>query len=108
MVTILQALHAINAYPFTDEQLAIAAVGGGLDPAGELTTEVLQSDGYKRATAEVYKMLSEAPNISQGGISFTFTAEDKRMFRDAACKILSSLDTISGDGSGYGYIGEDF
>ena len=105
-MTILQALRSVNAYPLTDEQLEIAAITAGLDPqsdAGAMTTKE-----YTHAKANVYSLLAEAPNISQGGITFSFSAEEKKQFRLVACKLYNAIGIEMPQASKWGYQGEDF
>lgn len=105
-MTILQALQSINAYPIASAQIEMIAAANNLDAAAEADAETLQSAEFKRCMAQVYNALAEAPNISQGGISFSFTSDERNAFRASACRILNEVD---GANNGvYGYIGEDF
>ena len=106
-MTILQALRSVNAYPLTDEQLEIAAISAGLDPQGDAMGAMVTKE-YTHAKANVYSLLAEAPNISQGGITFSFSAEEKKQFRLVACKLYDAIGIEMPQASKWGYQGEDF
>lgn len=94
MATILDALKGINAYPVPLRTLVEVAEGRKLDLQGEATIAVLCSKEYRLATADVLMWLSLAPNIGQGGQSYSFSEEQRTQFRRKA-------DAI------YGECGED-
>ena len=74
----------------------------------ELTQELRKDKRFKRAQARVYMFLSEAPNVSQGGISYSFSEEERRRFRLRAENLLEQIgDATSEAGVEYGYKGED-
>lgn len=84
MTTILDTLKGINAYPVPLRSITRAAAGRGLDVAQEATQEVLQSKEYKLAEADILLWLYEAPDVSQGGQSYSFTDDQRASFRDRA------------------------
>lgn len=86
-----------------------AASEGGVDVGTEVTEEVRQSAAFKRAQACVLRFLSEAPNVSQGGQSYSFSESERRWFRRRAEKLLEEIgDDTDSLGIPFGYMGEDF
>jgi hypothetical protein len=73
----------------------------------EATTEVRKSKNFKRAQAKVYEFLADAPNVSQGGISFGFTDDERRRFRLKAGNLLDEVGDNNNSGIEYGYMGGD-
>lgn len=110
-MTVLQSLKSITAYPIPPATLQDIAEGCGLSVDADLTNEMRNTAEFRRAKAQVYVYLVTAPNISQNGVSFSFTSDERKFFRKAAKCLLAEIgDDISGLGLGakYGYIGENF
>lgn len=84
MATIFNALKGINAYPIPLRTLEEVAEGRSLDLEEEATISVLQSKEYRLATADLLLWLSIAPNISQGGQSYSFSEEQRTQLRRRA------------------------
>ena len=82
--TVLEALRGVNAYPVPIRTLEEIAMARGLSLALEATQEVLLGKAYKLAKADLLLWLSYAPNISQGGQSYSFSDEQRTQFRDFA------------------------
>lgn len=98
----------LSAYPIPSAAIEDIAEGVGLAVDAELTSEIRNGIAFKRAQARVYLFLSEAPNVSQGGISFSFSEEERRRFRRRAESLFEQIgDTSSDAGVEYGYKGED-
>lgn len=109
-MTILQSLKSITAYPIPSATLQDIAEGCGLSVDAVLTNEVRNKVEFKRARAHVFRYLITAPNISQNGVSFSFTSDERKCFKKTAKDILTEIgDDISGLGLGvkYGYKGEN-
>lgn len=108
-MTIQQSLKSLTAYPIPPATLQDIAEGCGLQPDAELTPEMRNSKEMKRAKARAYAYLITAPNISQNGVSFSFTAEERKQFKKLAVGLLKEIgDDTSSIGTKYGYVGEDF
>lgn len=110
-MTTLQSLKSISAYPIPSTTLQDIVEGCGLQADADLTTEMRSSVEFIRAKARVYAYLVTAPNVSQNGISFNFTSEERKCFKKIAKDLLTGIgDDIAGLGLGvqYGYMGEDF
>lgn len=103
-----KALMSISSYPIPAPVIENIAGAAGLEPDTEVDLEVRQSDPFRRATAGVYQYLSEAPNVSQGGISYTFSEEERTRFAQRASNILASLGESQEAEIEVGYMGEDF
>ena len=74
-----------------------------------LSPERPNSKEMKRAKARAYAYLITAPNISQNGVSFSFTAEERKQFKKLAVDLLKEIgDDTSSIGTKYGYVGENF
>lgn len=105
MATILESLRGINAYPIPLAAITQAAGYGGLDIEREATPDVLRSSGYKRSKAELLLWLSLAPDVSQGGQSYSFTDEQRLQFRHQASALLEECGENGKLKPIYGYKG---
>lgn len=107
MATILEALKGVNAYPVPLRTLAEIAERRGIPLTGEATQESLKGKAYNLALADLLLWLSLAPDISQGGQSFSFTDDQRAQIRSRA---LALFDEFAADEAGtpkptYGYKG---
>lgn len=106
MVTVLDALKGINAYPVPLRTFERIANKRGIELTGEATKDVLNGKAYNLAYADVLKWLSFAPSITQGGQSYSFTDEQRLQFRGEAFALYGEYDE---DGASakpiYGYKG---
>lgn len=92
MATILDALKGINAYPVPPHTLNSIAAARGLTLADAATRETLNGKDFKLATADVLMWLSKAPNISQGGQSYSFSEEQRKDLRNEANALYTECD----------------
>lgn len=107
-MNVLQSLRSLSSYPIPTATIEDVAEGVGLAIDTEVTQELRKDKRFKRAQARVYIFLSEAPNVSQGGISYSFSEEERRRFRLRAESLLEQIgDATSETGVEYGYKGED-
>lgn len=79
-MTIREYLQGLNAYPVPTICITAIAKGRGFDPDSEADLPAAGRRGYMLMKADVHHWLSTAPNVSQGGQSYGFTAEDKQRF----------------------------
>ncbi len=86
MATIVEGLKSLNAYPIPVQTLVCIAEGRGLSPYDS----VFDIKDYTLATADVYMWLSNAPDVSQGGQSFSFTDEQRKHLRQRAQSIYAA------------------
>lgn len=109
MATVLDTLIGISAYPIPHRTLDGVAQGRGLTLSDNVTVDLLRGVAYNLARADLYLWLSTAPDISQGGQSYSFTDEQRADFRRRAYSLYGDY----GDGADvttpktvYGYKGE--
>lgn len=106
-MTYLDALKSINAYPIPLRTLAETAVRRCISLTSEATEEFLHGKDYLLAKADLLLWLSIAPNISQGGQSFSFTDEQRKDFKRKAYAIYDVHEpTSSAVCVKYGYKGD--
>lgn len=86
--------------------LELAARSRGLDPEAEATEEVLGSKGYRLAKADVLMMLADAPDVTQEGITYSFTDEQRDSFRMSASIIYNESGEGERGHAVYGYKGD--
>lgn len=107
-MNIFQFLKSLSGYPIPSNAIENVVEGVGLVADTELTPEIRSSREYKKAQGEIYLFLSEAPNVSQGGISFSFSPEERRNFRLRAESLFDEIgESLGSFGVEYGYKGED-
>lgn len=106
-VKVTETLKGVSAYPVPLRTLWETAEKRGLDLDGEATEDVLKSKPYNLAKADIFLWLSFAPDISQGGQSFSFTDEQRTRLRAQAKALYSEFEPDGGASqkSVYGYKG---
>lgn len=102
-MTILDALKSVSNYPVPARVFETAALTQGIDLDEKATTVKIASKEYRLAKADILRWLSKAPAISEMGVSFSFTSEEKRAFKSEADKLISDATGIKS--TGYGYFG---
>lgn len=107
-MTVISSLKALSAYPIPTALIEDALAGAGLLPDEEADSAMRGSKAYKSAKAKVFFFLATAPNVSQGGISYSFTSADKTMFRKMAQALMDEIGEEDGSRVEYGYQGETF
>lgn len=107
MATILESLKSVNAYPIPLRSLVETAEGRGLTLSDEATKEVMTSRAYRLAVADLLLWLAIAPDITQGGQSYSFTDEQRKLLRSRATAVYGEFDeNVAGVGGvAYGYKG---
>lgn len=103
---VVESLQCINAYPVPGQALLTITAKRGLDPQAEATKAVLTGSAFNLARADVLWWLSMAPNVSQGGQSYSFTEEDRRRMRREAEALWDELGDGGGMKAQYGYKGD--
>lgn len=105
---VLQSLKSLSSYPIPSATVEDIADGAGLTADAELTQELRRDKRFKRAQARVYLFLSEAPDVTQGGISYAFNEEERKRLRLRAENLFAEIgDTTNEAGVEFGYKGED-
>lgn len=102
------AIKAMSSYPIPAATIENIIEEAGLDAEADFTKEMRASDQFKMAKALTYAFLSEAPNITQGGISYTFSEDERSRFQKKSSNLLAELGEDEGSDIPCGYIGEDF
>lgn len=105
-MNVLHSLKSLSGYPIPLATIHDIADEVGISVDAESTRELRGSKAFKRAKALVFLYMSKAPNVSQGGISYNFSEEERRRFRNEAESILDEIGNTA-DGVSYGYKGED-
>ena len=105
MATVLEALKGINAYPIPMRSIEDAAEYRGIVLSDEASQEKMQSAAYKLAQADLLLWLSSAPDVSQGGQTYSFTDEQRVQFRNRANALYRECDDSGQTKSIYGYKG---
>lgn len=93
MVTLMDSLQSLCAYPIPEQAIEAIAVERGLDTMLDADSEAMHSNAYKLAKADVLMWLVYAPNVSQGGVSYTLSDEQRKRFLDQASSLYKHADT---------------
>ncbi len=106
MATVLEALKSVSAYPVPLRTLVETAERRGLTLTDEATQEVLTGRTYRLALADLLLWLYLAPNITQGGQSYSFTDEQRTEFKNRAYAMYNELqESYASTKTIYGYKG---
>ena len=107
MVTINSALKCISAYPISDEVITNVCTKRGLTPTDELTSATFATSPYQLSKADIMIYLSQAPDVSEGGVSFSFSDAQKSYYRKSAMEIYKTLEDSDSIAqlNNYGYKG---
>lgn len=106
MATILESLKSVSAYPVPLRTLIDTGESRGLSLTAEATQEDLRGKNYNLAVADLLLWLSLAPNVSQGGQSYSFSEEQRQRLRNRANSIYDLFGEDSPlDEPTYGYKG---
>lgn len=108
-MTILESLLAISAYPIPLRTIETTAVKRGLEMEDDCDSDTLASRSYRLASADIMMWLFYAPNVSQGGQSYSLTDAQRAAFRSRARTIYDELGDADDKNNGirYGYKGEN-
>lgn len=103
-----ELLKSINTYPIPANVITEAGIKYGLDIESEVTPDLISGKEYNLAKADIYAYLAGAPNVTQNGVSFSFTEDQRTYFLNVATSIRSEQGVQDPTtGQGYGYVGED-
>lgn len=92
MAKVIELLKGMNAYPIPLRAMVEAADKRGLNLDAEATPEDIQGRAYRLVKADLLMWLSFAPNVAQGGQSFSFTDEQRTRLRSQAKAIYAELE----------------
>jgi len=79
-MTAREALQSLTGYPIPADTISRVGVARGLALDSDIDSETLASSAYRLAMADVYHFLVTAPNVSQGGIYYSFSSEERERF----------------------------
>ena len=108
-MTILESLLAISAYPIPRRTAEAYALKRGLDLDSEMLSSLFRDSSYRLASADLMMWLYYAPNVSQGGQSYSLTDAQRAEFRRRAQAIYGELGDEGDQNNGirYGYKGQN-
>lgn len=92
MVTILSALQGINSYPVPLRTLTEIAQRRGVSLDADADSDALNGAAYNLCRADVLMWLSIAPNVTQGGQSYSFTDEQRTDLRNKAQQLYQDFE----------------
>ena len=92
MATVLEALKGINSYPIPLRTLTETAERRGVLLERETTAEILKGRNFNLCRADLLLWLSYAPNITQGGQSYSFTDEQRTKMRNLAQQLYDEFE----------------
>lgn len=95
MATVLETLKGVSAYPVPLRTLVETAELRGLSLEEDATQDIMVGKAYKLAKADLLLWLALAPNITQGGQSFSFTDEQRQQFRNQAKALYDECGEVS-------------
>lgn len=107
MATLLDALKAVSAYPVPLRTLDKVATHRGIVLTAEATQGALHGQEYNLAKADLLLWLSLAPDVSQGGQSYSFTEEQRKQLKAEAYDLYDKFAEVEADKPKpiYGYKG---
>lgn len=106
-MTIRELLHAIAPCPVPDSY--INAIGTEIGQANmDVDVSLMDTRSVYRSEARLYIYLATTPNVSEGGVSISFTTAEKNMFLDLARRYANMAgETGLVPGATYGYKGQN-
>lgn len=110
MPTAYESLLAVSAYPIPDRVIRTISTKRGVVVDDPATESVLVGAPFRLAKADLYMWLYFAPNVSQGGQSYSFTDEQRRLWKKQALDIYDELGDPEADAlrTQFGYMGSKF
>lgn len=108
-LTVFDSLKGVSAYPIPLRTLTDVAERRGVSLTDEATQDVLNTSAYCLAKADLLMWLSLAPDVSQGGQSYSFTDEQRTQLRTRATQLYNAFSDSDTDATTtttiYGYKG---
>lgn len=92
MAKVLDALKGINSYPVPLRTLVEIAERRGITLEQEAGVEVLKGREFNLCRADILLWLAYAPDITQGGQSYSFTNEQRTAMRNLAQQLYGELE----------------
>lgn len=104
-MTILETLKGISAYPIPLRTIQSVAQRRGVQLNSEASQETVKGTAFRLAKADLLIWLSDAPDVSQGGQSYSFTDEQRLQLRRQADVIYGMCEEGDSDLPKFGYKG---
>lgn len=89
MARIVELLRGLSSYPVPQAAIDTILFNRGIHPTEEVYIEGDQTK-YNQARADLYMWLANAPDVSQGGQTYSFTNEQRAAFRRKAAMLYDS------------------
>lgn len=94
-ITVKQALKSISSYPIADNAIEVALIEHTLDADAELTADIVRSDVFNIAKADILMSIVGAASISEGG--FSVSATDVQSIKQLALAIYQQHGSDKAD-----------
>lgn len=105
-MNVLESLLSLSAYPISRKAVRNIAEENELDADEWLTPEIRKEKAYRKSVAGVYLLLAESPNVTQEGISYSFSESERKLFRAKAAAELEAIGEVSSVTPKFGYKGQ--
>ena len=92
MTSVIDILRGINAYPIPVKEIIGACEYRGVGYNEEATTDLMNGKGFNLVKADLLLWLSIAPNISQGGQSYSFSDQQRKDLRNQAQALYAEFE----------------
>lgn len=110
-MTHFEVLKSNSSYPIDESVIDGMALRRGLDLTIDASKDSLQSDPFRLTEADVLVWLANAPNVTEGGVSFDILYSTRTAMKAQAQAVYDELEGVSDDSSDdsddeLGYIGD--
>lgn len=105
-MTVSELLTTMSPYPVPEARILAIGDEVGADMSAE--TSAVSAVTLNRVKARLYLFLATIPNVSEGGVSISFTATEKNLFLSLARRyaaLAGEPDLVPG--AVFGYKGEN-
>ena len=86
-MTIQEALLSISSYPMSPEAIRLRCMERGLHPDEDFRGDLARRREYQLLRADVLVYLSEVPNVTQEGVSFSILETTRQQMAKEAERI---------------------
>lgn len=109
MSTVLSALKSLTNLPIPLRTFEALAVVRGIDLDVAFTTIIATSEAYNLMVADIYMWVSNAANVSEGGVSFNLSQTERISLKKRAISIYTNFGNADAttETQTYGYMGTD-
>ena len=92
MENVIDILRGINAYPIPVKEIIGACEYRGLSYYDDATPEIMAGKAFNLVKADLLLWLSIAPDISQGGQSYSFSEDQRSVMRNQAQALYAEFE----------------